>query len=181
MLHVLATGSKDSAQDWDLFLWNALFHIAKQRVTAVTLAMISSGWKLAPETRNLFLFDINIFFLQLGTFSKLNLCEQACVQSQKNPFEGHHSISMLLYPIHNTLILILELVEIDHLTQPQKQTRISRVFRTFFWHGASFEAWETHRYLKNWLGIVRARGGGLLDHHMPHVIFHLFPLRRSMW
>ena len=28
----------------------------------------------------------------------------------------------------------------------------------------SFEAWETHWYLKNRLGIVRARGGGLLDH-----------------
>ena len=34
----------------------------------------------------------------------------------------------------------------------------------FFDTAPSFEAWETHRYLKNWLGIVRARGGGLLDH-----------------
>ena len=28
----------------------------------------------------------------------------------------------------------------------------------FFDTAPSFEAWETHRYLKNWLGIVRARG-----------------------
>ena len=34
----------------------------------------------------------------------------------------------------------------------------------FFATAPSFEAWETHRYLKNRLGIVRARGGGLLDH-----------------
>ena len=34
----------------------------------------------------------------------------------------------------------------------------------FFDTAPSFEAWETHRYLKNRLGIVRARGGGLLDH-----------------
>ena len=38
----------------------------------------------------------------------------------------------------------------------------------------SFEAWEAHRCLKNRLGIVRARGGGLLDHpyapcHPPYV------------
>ena len=38
-------------------------------------------------------------------------------------------------------------------------------YRTpFFDTAPSFEAWETHRYLKNQLGIVCARGGGLLDH-----------------
>ena len=56
----------------------------------------------------------------------------------------------------------------------------------------SFEAWETHRYLKNRLGIVRARGGGLLDHpyapcHPPsvppteeHLIGHLTNYCRQM-
>ena len=34
----------------------------------------------------------------------------------------------------------------------------------FFDTAPSFEAWEAHRYLKNRLGIVHARGGGLLDH-----------------
>ena len=34
----------------------------------------------------------------------------------------------------------------------------------------SFKAWETHRYLKNLLDIVCARGGGLLDH--PYVPCH---------
>ena len=41
----------------------------------------------------------------------------------------------------------------------------------FFDTAPSFEAWETHRYLKNRLGIVRARGGGLLDH--PCAALHL--------
>ena len=34
----------------------------------------------------------------------------------------------------------------------------------FFDTAPSYEAWETHWYLKNRLGIVCARGGGLLDH-----------------
>ena len=34
----------------------------------------------------------------------------------------------------------------------------------FFDTAPSYEARETHRYLKNRLGIVRARGGGLWDH-----------------
>ena len=34
----------------------------------------------------------------------------------------------------------------------------------FFDTAPSFDAGETHWYLKNWLGIVHARGGGLLDH-----------------
>ena len=42
-------------------------------------------------------------------------------------------------------------------------------FEHFFDTAPSYEAWETHRYLKNRLGIVRARGGGLLDHpYAPH-------------
>ena len=41
----------------------------------------------------------------------------------------------------------------------------------FFDTASSYEARETHRYLKNRLGIVRARGRGLLDHpcHPPSV------------
>ena len=38
------------------------------------------------------------------------------------------------------------------------------LLRIFFDTAPSFEAVETHRYLKNRLGIVRARGGGLFDH-----------------
>ena len=37
----------------------------------------------------------------------------------------------------------------------------------------SFEAWETHRYLRDRLGIVRARGGGLLDHPLCPTYFLL--------
>ena len=39
-----------------------------------------------------------------------------------------------------------------------------KVHNGFFDTAPSFEAWETHRYLKNRLGIVRTRNGGLLDH-----------------
>ena len=41
---------------------------------------------------------------------------------------------------------------------------------SFFDMAPSFEARETHRYLKNRLGIVRARDWGLLDH--PYVSCH---------
>ena len=39
-----------------------------------------------------------------------------------------------------------------------------KTYYTFFDTSPSYEAWETDRYLKNRLCIVRARGGGLLDH-----------------
>ena len=48
----------------------------------------------------------------------------------------------------------------------------------FFDTAPSFETWETHRYLKNQLVIVRARGGGLLDH--PYAPCYP-PLRKSIW
>ena len=51
----------------------------------------------------------------------------------------------------------------------------------FFDTAPSYEAWETHRYLKNRLSIVRARGGRLLDHPLPHVTYHQFPLRKIIW
>ena len=46
---------------------------------------------------------------------------------------------------------------------------------------ASYEPWEAHRYLKNRLGIVPARGGGLLDHPYAHVTHHLLLLRKIIW
>ena len=38
------------------------------------------------------------------------------------------------------------------------------LFMYFFVKATSFEAGEAHRCYKNWLGIVRARDEGLLDH-----------------
>ena len=50
-------------------------------------------------------------------------------------------------------------------------SRQTNFFASVFFHTApSFEAKEAHRYLNNWLGIFRARGGGLLDH--PHAPCH---------
>ena len=45
-----------------------------------------------------------------------------------------------------------------------QKCKVSNFNSAFFDTAPSFEAWETHRYLKNRLGIVRAQGGDLLDH-----------------
>ena len=50
-------------------------------------------------------------------------------------------------------------------------TVISQFF-VFFETAPSFEAWQTHWYLKNRLGIVRAQGGFFLDHpYAPLFVF----------
>ena len=51
----------------------------------------------------------------------------------------------------------------------------------FFDMAPSFETWETHPYLKKPARYCPRPGRGLLDHHVPHVTLHLFPLRRSIW
>ena len=56
-------------------------------------------------------------------------------------------------------------MQLDCLNKLPTQLQIAMPrFRYFFDTAPSFEAWETHRYLKNRLGIVRALGGGLLHH-----------------
>ena len=74
-------------------------------------------------------------------------------------------------------------VDVDPYRRQSPQERHTLLVSNFFDTASSFEAWETHghRYLKNRLGIVRARGGGLLDHPYAHVTLHLFPLQRSIW
>ena len=47
---------------------------------------------------------------------------------------------------------------------PFSKCPLVSLFQPFFDMEPSFEAWETHRCLKNRFGIVCARGGGLLDH-----------------
>ena len=64
------------------------------------------------------------------------------------------------------------------VSAPFKADYYSRA-NTFFDTAPSFEAWETHRYLENRLGIVRARGGGLLGHPCAptgkHLSSHFIP------
>ena len=50
------------------------------------------------------------------------------------------------------------------MKQQSGQNSRTRQQRDFFDTAPSFEAWVIYRYLKNRLGIVCAREGGLLDH-----------------
>ena len=58
----------------------------------------------------------------------------------------------------------------SHINMISELTECKMDTMFFFDTAPSFEDWETHRYLINRLGIVRARGGGLLDH--PYAPFH---------